>query len=207
MNAVDVAGTRATPPSLDKLGEHQLRDNSGDLWIPTKRGHCKWRGCPWKSNLHNGKRVKNTATQHFPSTGTSYRDCGDVFTRGDSKNSHIITKVEMRHLEAWSAFHEHWSSLLSHCPKLHRNARGWNGKYIFPKHWIGYLTPFYSPIPDTFCRHTRILCAFMCDPYYAHYLLDSTQEATFCSKVVASGNCLVTSMYLPYFLRCSSCQV
>lgn len=74
------------------LKAHHFAENSSDPWIPGQRGHCKWSGCTWPQPMYYRSLAKHIATQHLRSTAAVCADCGEDFTRGDSRNRHAHLK-------------------------------------------------------------------------------------------------------------------
>jgi len=74
------------------IKQFHFPENSAEPWIPSKRGICKWNGCTWHHNMYYRSFAKHIATQHLRSTAANCSDCGERFTRGDSRNRHAHLK-------------------------------------------------------------------------------------------------------------------
>ncbi|PCH45053.1 hypothetical protein WOLCODRAFT_124482 [Wolfiporia cocos MD-104 SS10] len=66
--------------------------NDIEDWVPSKRGECRWDGCVWQRPMYYRSFAKHIATQHLRSTAAVCQDCGEDFTRGDSRNRHMHLK-------------------------------------------------------------------------------------------------------------------
>ncbi|CCM05867.1 uncharacterized protein FIBRA_08103 [Fibroporia radiculosa] len=74
------------------LRTHHFGQERGIIWVPGDRGMCQWVGCTWQRPMLHRSFAKHIATQHLGTTATSCPDCGEEFTRGDSRNRHALLR-------------------------------------------------------------------------------------------------------------------
>lgn len=70
------------------LKQFHFPDSEGHSWEPGMRGRCMWRNCTWQQPMYHRSLAKHIATQHLRSTAAICSDCGETFTRADSRNRH-----------------------------------------------------------------------------------------------------------------------